>query len=168
MAVKPVKIRMPGSALATLEKSSLTESQQTFIKVFVSAHGDLNKAAAMAGISKEGASKMIKAPHVLEALRKYVLMEFQADAVKARQTLLDVMDDDESPPMVRRQCAIDILQIASLDLPWMGAGDSLGNLDTSKLSEVEKDSLEALLSKMQPDPTSDLEAIDGEVIENGE
>lgn len=152
----------PGSALATLERANLTELQKKFIVEFVNCQGDVSKTVATAGMSREGALKYLKTPHVLEAIRRYVLMEFQSDAVKARATLVEVMEDIDSPPMVRRQCAIDILQIASLDLPWTQAGDSLGNLDTSKLSEEEKDRLEQLLAKMQPDPTCDPEAIDAE------
>lgn len=159
--------KQTGSSIATLEQSSLTDLQKAFVVQFVSVHGDGPKAAALAGISKEFGLKCLKNPVVLEAIRKFVLMEFQADAVKARSVLIEVMEDVESPAMVRRQCAIDVLQMASLDLPWTGGGDSLGNLDTSKLSEFEKDELERMLAKMQPDPTSEAE-VEGEVIENGE
>lgn len=159
------KMVVPGRALATLQQTGLTELQKKFVVEFIKFNGEPVKAARAAGVSMSGALQYLKAPHVLEAIRKFVLMEFQADAVKARAVLVEVMDDEDSPPMVRRQCAIDILQLASLDLPWMGAGDSLGNLDTSKLSEQEKDALEDLLGKMQRDPVSE-DVIEGEVIDN--
>lgn len=133
---------------------SLSEQEIEFVHEFVTTGGSEPDMAAVAvGYSPKHGRVLVKKLHILEAIRRYVLMQFQVDAVRARKTLVDVMTDVRTPAMVQRQCAKDILEIANLTGgALVPAGSSGKMMDVSNLTEAEKDQLELLLAKTCSDP----------------
>lgn len=139
----------------------LSAQELSFVHYFVKNGGEADMAAVHAGYGGDHGFVLTKKLHILEAIRRYVLMEFQIDAVKAKKVMVEVMQDEKTPPGVKRQCAKDILDIANLaGGTLMPAGANKSVMDISKLSEVEKDQLEELLAKTCHDPAADSNVID--------
>ena len=131
----------------------LKREELAFVHYFIACRGDAQMAAVKAGYNANHGYVLTKKLIILEAIRRYVLMEFQTDAVIAKSVLVDVMVDVRTPPTVKRQCAVDILNIANLaGGTLMPPGEEKAMMDLSNLTESEKDELERLLEKTCKDP----------------
>lgn len=131
----------------------LTGQELEFVHQFVKNHGDAEMAAVKAGYTPQHGYVLTKRLPILEAIRRYVLMEFQTDAVEAKSVLMEVLRDAKTPATVRRQCAMDILNTANLaGGTLLPPGSSGKMMDISNLTEEEKDKLEELLAKTCRDP----------------
>lgn len=138
----------------------LTNQELNFVHMFVRNGGQADLAGVEAGYDRKFGFVLTKKLHILEAIRRYVLMEFQIDAVKAKHVLVNVMEDVKTPAMVKRQCAKDILDIANLaGGTLMPAGGQGRVMDISKLTEDEKDDLEKLLAKTCRDPGAPIDNV---------
>lgn len=158
-------------SLQEFQGIGITNQEINFVHHFVKGGGQPDMAAAQAGYSPKHGFVLVKQLKILEAIRRYTLMEFQIDAVAARQVLVDVMQDIKTPAMVKRQCAKDILDIANLaGGTLMPAGGNQLSMDISKLTEPEKDELERLLAKTCRDPgasNSNVVDVDFKEVKNG-
>lgn len=140
----------------------LTKQEILFVHLYIQSGGDEELAAVKAHYSRNHGYVLTKKLQILEAIRRYVLMEFQTDAVKAKKVLIEVMIDGKTPAMVKRQCAVDILNIANLaGGTLMPPGVESRTMDLSNLSELEKDILEDLLAKTYRDPEAESSVVEG-------
>lgn len=136
-------------------KHELTEQQWEFVRHFVEmgGKGSGEPAAVQAGYSsdcaKQMAYKLVRKRHVRDAIYRYTRYLFAVDSVRARAALIDMVDDDDCPPAVRRAAALDVLQLADAEskLP-QSEDEGLRDMDLSMLSEKEKDELEAIMAKI--------------------
>lgn len=119
---------------------------------YIQARGtDFKLARTIAGVdNQERFNRIMRRPLVREALHMVVLEMFSTDAIMARQALVDLASNTNTPASVRRQAAMDILHMAKLD-----PGHTINvnkrehkRIDISRLSDAERELYEKLLAKL--------------------